>query len=74
MSAIRVAVDALGGVSRLARAIGVTPPSVHQWLRGSRPIPPAQCIPIETATNGAVTRYDLRPDVFGAPPTEQKAA
>jgi DNA-binding transcriptional regulator YdaS (Cro superfamily) len=24
---------------------------------------------LEKATDGAVTRYDLRPDVFGNPPT-----
>jgi len=29
---------------------------------------------IEQATNGAVTRYDLRPDIFGEAPTKTEAA
>lgn len=29
---------------------------------------------IEQATNGGVTRYDLRPDVFGAAPAQTTAA
>lgn len=32
-------------------------------------------VTLERATHGAVTRHDLRPDVFGpAPPAEDRAA
>lgn len=49
---------------------GVTQGRVSQWLKGER-IPAERCAAIETATAGAVTRYDLRPDVFGAAPDPQ---
>ncbi len=51
-----------GAKAQLARAIGVTPVSITQWTNGTRPIPINRCIAIEEATNGIVTRRDLRPD------------
>lgn len=65
------AIEAAGGQSALAKAINVTPPMVWQWINGLRPVPAHHCIPIEEATGGKVTRYDLRPDVFG---TKKKVA
>lgn len=62
---INKAADACGGQAHLAKAIGVTPAAVNQWVNGLRPVPPGRCIAIEKASGGAVTRYDLRPDVFG---------
>lgn len=62
---IKVAVDACGGQKALAEKVGVSPSFVFQWLRGDRPVPAARCIAIEHACQGAVTRHDLRPDVFG---------
>lgn len=61
------AVEALGTQAALARFLGVKPPTVSQWINEQRPVPPRFCIPIEEATGGAVTRYDLRPDIFGEP-------
>jgi DNA-binding transcriptional regulator YdaS (Cro superfamily) len=78
MEPIKQAIEALGGKqSELADRLDVTPQAVSQWVLGIRPVPAKHCIPIETATGGAVTRYQLRPDVFGAPPsgpTDQQAA
>lgn len=62
---IEVAAEVAGGRTALARALGVTPSMVSQWCAGFRPVSPRHCIPIEEATRGSVTRYDLRPDVFG---------
>lgn len=62
---IENAVEIAGGPTALARTLGVTPPMVWQWCEGIRPVSPKHCIPIELATKGAVTRYELRPDVFG---------
>ena len=77
MNPIERACEAAGGQVVLARSIGVTPQAVNQWVRGSRRVPAEQCLPIETATEGAVTRYELRPDVFGqasdVPPVEKAA-
>lgn len=61
------------GLAGLARALGVSPQAVHKW-RSSR-VPAERCAEVEKATAGAVTRYDLRPDVFGpAPPTDKQVA
>lgn len=46
----------------------LTPQGVHNWFaRGV--VPPSRCIPVEQALESLVTRFDLRPDVFGEPPT-----
>jgi len=48
--------------SEFARAIGVSPSVVYQWRTKLRPVPIGHCAAIERATEGAVTRRDLRPD------------
>jgi DNA-binding transcriptional regulator YdaS (Cro superfamily) len=50
-----------GAQAELARKLKVTPVLVHQWAN-SRPVPIDRCLAIEIATNGEVTRKDLRPD------------
>ncbi|MHB0920618.1 MAG: YdaS family helix-turn-helix protein [Thiomonas delicata] len=54
------AITAHGGLSACARMIGVRPPTMHQWIKGLRPVPPRRCYAIESAL--AVRRWDLRPD------------
>lgn len=51
-----------GGLSALARALGVAPSTVHQWLVRDRPVPPKRCSAIERVSAGEVSRKDLRPD------------
>ena len=51
-----------GRLLALARAVNAPSSSVSQWASGKRPIPAERCPAIERATNGAVTRRDLRPD------------
>ncbi len=53
-------ISMLGGPSRVARMLGIKPPSVIGW--GGR-VPPDRCPSIERATSGAVTVEQLRPDV-----------
>jgi DNA-binding transcriptional regulator YdaS (Cro superfamily) len=69
MNAIERACVAAGGQVALARVVGVRPQAVSQWVTGSRPVPAKRCLASEEATGRQVTRYDLRPDVFGAAPT-----
>lgn len=64
---IRKACEIAGGISALARKIGVKPPTVHQWVTGDRPVPAKRAPQIEKATGGAVLRESLCPDVFGSP-------
>jgi len=58
---IKQASEIAGGTSALARILGRSPSEVSQWVSGNRPIPLAYCAAIERATNGQVTRKDLRP-------------
>lgn len=60
--ALNAAIDAAGGVSMLASAIGVGQSVISNW-RARCTVPSASyCVAIERATGGAVTRRDLRPD------------
>lgn len=52
----------VGGQAVLARAIGVAPSFVNQMAHGSRGVGYINAVSIERATDGAVTRRDLRPD------------
>jgi DNA-binding transcriptional regulator YdaS (Cro superfamily) len=62
VDAIERACEAVGSKAALARAVGVKPPVIQQWLKGQRPIPAARCVAIEQATHGAVKRQELRPE------------
>lgn len=70
---LEVAIRTLGSQQALADALGIKSPSITEWRTRER-IPAERCIAIETATGGAVTRYDLRPDLFGSPAPKQDAA
>lgn len=37
---------------------------ISKWLNRTKNIPAEYVLPIERAVNGAVTRYDLRPDIY----------
>lgn len=62
MNAIEKSCTVLGSQKALADVLGVTPATVNQWIYGHRPVPIERCPAIERATEGAVTRRDLRPD------------
>lgn len=46
----------------LAEKIGLSSNYLSQIVNGRRPLPIKYCARIEQATNGQVTRRDLRPD------------
>ena len=54
------AIRAAGGITELARRIGISQPSVSNWER----IPAERVLAVEAATG--VARSVLRPDLFGA--------
>jgi DNA-binding transcriptional regulator YdaS (Cro superfamily) len=58
----------------LARDLGASPDYLYQIATNRRQASPALAIKIETATNGAVTRADLRPDLWGDTPKPAKRA
>jgi DNA-binding transcriptional regulator YdaS (Cro superfamily) len=59
--------------SVLANACGVSQGFISHLRTGRKKPSPALAKRIETATNGNVTRWQLRPDVFD-PPTETVSA
>ncbi len=66
-----LAIEAAGGIMRLAYALGISEAAVSQWEK----IPPDRVIPIEKLTG--VKRELLRPDLYPerpAPPEENGAA
>ncbi len=65
---ISFAIGLVGGQEALADYLGITQGLVSQWVNGKRPIAAHHCRCIESATDAKVTRYMLRPDVFGPAP------
>lgn len=45
----------------LEKEICAPQPDVSCWVRGKRPVPVWRCLMIEQATDGQVTRKELRP-------------
>jgi DNA-binding transcriptional regulator YdaS (Cro superfamily) len=62
--ALRRAKDLLGSQQRLAEAVGKKQPSVHEILKRGKRVPADWCLAVERATNGAITRHQLRPDLY----------
>ena len=52
----------VGGQAALAKILGISRMVVHQWVKGYSPLPIKRCVAIEQATEGIITRRDLRPD------------
>lgn len=69
-SPLRRAVDEVGGQAALAKAIGAAPQHVWNWLNRDNRVPAEWVLPIEAATQGKVTRHQLRPDIY----PEERAA
>jgi len=66
-TALRNAIESVGGTVALARSVGTPHYNVSKWLR--RGVPPAFVLKVEQASG--VSRHDLRPDIFG--PAERAA-
>lgn len=68
--AIERAAQLAGGQSALARKLGCTPQAVSKMCSTGK-VPAERVLAIESAVDGAVTRHELRPDIY---PTEQQVA
>jgi DNA-binding transcriptional regulator YdaS (Cro superfamily) len=55
-----------GSKTAMARALGISKTWLSLVVSGRRPASPELCVAIERYTKGAVSRRNLRPDVFGA--------
>src|SRR2546421_5338439 len=60
---LNAAIQAVGGVSELARRVGISQPSVSNWEK----VPAERVLAVETATG--VPRMRLRPDLYREQPT-----
>lgn len=71
-NALEKAIEVAGSQAELARRIGKKQAHVWNWLHRDKIVPAEVVLAIEQATG--VTRYELRPDVFGAAPASIQAA
>lgn len=55
------AIKIVGSATELANQIGVKKQAVTKWRRR---VPAERVLSIELATNGEVTRHELRPDLY----------
>lgn len=60
---------AFGSIAELARACDVSKQAASKWTR----LPAEHCLAVERRTEARFTRYQLRPDVFGADPAQEAA-
>lgn len=67
--ALNLACAALGSRSALARALGIKPPAVDQWVGKGR-CPVERVLQVERLTG--VSRYNLRPDIYGPAPSSDR--
>lgn len=77
LSPLQKAIELCGSQEKLAEAITdlrrpldgkiVVQQNVSYWLTAPLGVPAHYCRNIEVITNNQVTRFDLRPDVFGEP-------
>lgn len=68
---ITAAIEAKGSQGKLAQAAGCSQQQIAYLLQANS-ISVEMAAKIHTATDGAVSKYDLRPDFFGEDP--EKAA
>lgn len=71
--ALQKAINIVGSQNELARRLRTQNPSVNQgyvwkWIRRPKGPPAEYVLAIESATERQVTRYELRPDVYGSAP------
>lgn len=66
-STLKKAIEGAGGTANLARALNITTQAISQWSR----VPADRVIQVEKLSG--VSRYKLRPDVFGVEPKKVAA-
>ena len=66
MSALQRAILIAGNSTKLGKKLGVSRQAVEQW----KVVPPERVLAVEKATG--VSRYELRPDIYGEPPASMK--
>lgn len=68
------AVESVGSQAKLATAAGCSQQLISQLLAGKVGITAETAIKIDAATNGTISKHELRPDIFGPEPPPSKDA
>jgi DNA-binding transcriptional regulator YdaS (Cro superfamily) len=63
-AALERAVAIVGSQSALARKLGLKQAHIWNWLNKTKRVPGEAVLGIEAATDGKVTRTELRPDLY----------
>lgn len=69
---IQYATFLAGGQAALARVLNICPQAVQKWCRAGI-VPAKRVLEVERAINNKITRYELRPDLFGPADTNKPA-
>ena len=71
---VKAAVAAFKTQTALAAALGIERSAISQWKRV--PVTPKhnRVFEIERLSNGAVSRHEMRPDIFGPAPKKRRTA
>lgn len=64
IKALEKCVEILGSQVKVAAACGVAQQTVSERIKVGGKVPAEWCLPLERATNGDVTRHQLRPDLY----------
>lgn len=67
--ALKKAIENSGGVTKLAKTMGgISSQAISQWKQ----VPAGRVADVERASG--ISRYDLRPDIFGDAPKQEQSA
>jgi DNA-binding transcriptional regulator YdaS (Cro superfamily) len=66
---VKAAIKSFGTQTALADALGIERSAISQWKQ----VPATRVLEIEEKTGGTVSRHEMRPDVFGPPPSKKRA-
>lgn len=72
--AIKTAIAIVGSQKKLGAACGLSQQAVYKWLHGKTKVSPEHVNSIVAATDGAVTAYQIRPDLPELFPHPNQAA
>lgn len=64
-------IEAAGSSTKLAQDLGISVPAISKWIRRGR-VPVERVLEIEQRYG--ISRYELRPDIYGQAPATARAA
>lgn len=68
-TALRAAVELVGSQAAMARLLGISQPTVWNWLDKGKLLPAEHVHAVATATG--ISKERLRPDIFAASPLDR---